>query len=132
MKKILLAFVLCFMAQMSFAQDFKSDTKKYMDMSGQFKIFEKLTSQLEENVPQEKKAEFNKELQSSLNLLMDKMAEMYMTEFTHQDIKELIKFYESPLGKKLSSKSGVLMEKGEKVGQEWAMGLQGLMMKYMQ
>ncbi|MEC4114380.1 DUF2059 domain-containing protein [Myroides pelagicus] len=132
MKKILLAFVLCFMTQMSFAQDFKSDTKKYMDMSGQFKIFEKLTSQLEENVPQEKKAEFNKELQSSLNLLMDKMAEMYMTEFTHQDIKELIKFYESPLGKKLSSKSGVLMEKGEKVGQEWAMGLQGLMMKYMQ
>lgn len=133
MKKVILTFVFVLVAQLGFAQDaFKTDTKKYMDMSGQMAIFESLTSEWENNVTDDKKADFRKELTASLSLLKDKMAEMYMTEFTHNDIKELIKFYESPIGKKLSSKNEVLMEKGEQVGQEWAVGLQGIMMKYMQ
>lgn len=133
MKKVILTFVFVLVAQLGFAQDaFKTDTKKYMDMSGQMAIFESLTSEWENNVADDKKADFRKELTASLSLLKDKMAEMYMTEFTHNDIKELIKFYESPIGKKLSSKNEVLMEKGEQVGQEWAVGLQGIMMKYMQ
>ncbi|MTG97035.1 MULTISPECIES: DUF2059 domain-containing protein [Myroides] len=132
MRKLLFTFVVIFASQVSFAQDFKTDTKKYMDMSGQLAIFEKLTSQLEENIPSDKRADFRKDLNASLNVLKDKMADLYMSEFTHQDVKDLIQFYETPLGKKLSTKSTILMEKGEKVGQEWAMGLQGIMMKYMQ
>jgi hypothetical protein len=36
------------------------------------------------------------------------------------------------LEKKLNEKSAILFEKGQQVGQEWAMGLQGVMMKYME
>lgn len=133
MKKILLSFVLVFVAQFAFAQGgFKEDTKKYMELSGQLKTFELLTKDLSNDVAEEKRADFNKELKGSLNLLLDKMADMYMTEFTHDDIKKLIEFYESPIGKKLSDKNEVLFEKGQEVGTEWAMGLQGIFMKYMQ
>ncbi|MDR0227637.1 MAG: DUF2059 domain-containing protein [Flavobacteriaceae bacterium] len=133
MKKILLSFVFIFIAQASFAQDaaFKKDFKKYLDLSGQMKPFEMLLTQLVERVPDEKKADFQKELKASVNLLGDKMAELYMTEFTHDDVKQMIKFYESPVGKKLNEKSDILLQKGEVLGEEWGMGLQGLMMKYM-
>lgn len=132
MRKVLLSFILVFVAQFTFAQEgFKADTKKYMELSGQLKTFELLTKDLANDVAEEKRADFNKELKGSLNLLLDKMADMYMTEFTHDDIKKLIQFYESPIGKKLSDKNEVLFEKGQEVGTEWAMGLQGIFMKYL-
>lgn len=131
MKKILLSFILILVAQASFAQDaFKKDFKKYLALSGQMKPFETLITQLTEKVAEEKRADFKKEITASVNLLGDKMAELYMTEFTHDDVKQMIKFYESPVGKKLNEKSGILLEKGELLGEEWGMGLQGLLMKY--
>lgn len=133
MKKVVLAFAMILVCQFSFAQEaFKNDTKKYMDLSGQMKTFELLTKEITLNVEESKRPEFEKELKASMLVLVDKMADMYMTEFTHDDVKKLIQFYESPIGKKLSDKSEVLFDKGQKVGEEWSVGLQGLMMKYMQ
>ncbi len=134
MKKLLFSVVFICIAQFSFAQDaaFKGDMKKFMELSGQMSTFELLTKDIVDNIPDAKKADFQKELKTSLNGLMDKMADMYMTEFTHADVKEFIKFYETPAGKKLSSKTNVLFEKGQAIGQEWGMGLQGIMMKYME
>ncbi|MCC9042814.1 DUF2059 domain-containing protein [Myroides sp. M-43] len=133
MKKIIFAFAMMLVCQFSFAQDaFKNDTKRYMDLSGQMKTFEMLTKEIVANVEETKRPDFEKELKASMVVLVDKMAEMYMTEFTHDDVKKLIAFYESPIGKKLSDKSEILFEKGQKVGEEWSVGLQGLMMKYMQ
>ena len=133
MKKLLLTFAVLFVAQVALAQDtFKADVVKYLQMSGQRATFEKLTSQYAQNVPAEKQADFKKELNASLDDLMSKMADLYMTEFTHEDIKAFIKFYETPAGKKLTAKSDVLYDKGQAVGQEWGMGFQGILMKYMQ
>jgi hypothetical protein len=91
-----------------------------------------LTKDLSSNIPETKRADFQKELDASINDLMSKMAEMYMTEFTHEDIKSLLKFYDSEVGKKLASKTEVLYAKGQQVGQDWGQGIQSLMMKYMQ
>ena len=116
-----------------FSQDaFKNDVVKFLEVSGASNGFKMVTKDLAANIPEAKKAEFQKELDASIKDLMGKMAEMYMTEFTHDDVKELLKFYESPVGKKLSNKTTVLYSKGQAVGQEWGMGLQTMMMKYMQ
>lgn len=133
MKKLLLLIMLV-ATQVTFAQDaaFKADVLKYLEMSGQRLTIEKLTEKFKENVAAEKQADFKKEMDASINDFMNKMADMYMTEFTHDDIKAAIKFYESPAGKKLSSKTGILYDKGQAIGQEWGMGLQGIIMKYMQ
>jgi hypothetical protein len=132
MKKIVLTFVMILICQFSFAQgDFKGDTKKYMELSGQMKTFQLLSKEIALDVEDNKRPDFEKELGATMLVLVDKMAEMYMTEFTHDDVKKLIQFYESPIGKKLSEKNDVLLEKGQKVAEEWLVGLQGLMMKYM-
>jgi hypothetical protein len=49
-----------------------------------------------------------------------------------RDIKEMIKFYESPVGKKIAKNAGPLFQKSSAAGQEWGMQLQGVLMKYMQ
>lgn len=133
MKKAVLTFALLLITTLSFSQDaFKKDVLKYLDVSGQSSTFKMITKDLSASIPEDKKAEFQKELDVSINDLMSKMADMYMVEFTHDEIKDLLKFYESPVGKKLSEKTAVLYTKGQAVGQEWGMGLQSLMMKYMQ
>jgi hypothetical protein len=43
----------------------------------------------------------------------------YEKYFTHADIKELIRFYESPIGKKLISVQPKIMQECMVAGQEW-------------
>lgn len=133
MKKTVLTFALLLIATIGFSQDaFKNDVVKFLEISGASNGFKMITKDLTANIPEAKKAEFQKELDASIKDLMGKMAEMYMTEFTHEDVKDILKFYESPIGKKLSNKTPVLYTKGQTVGQEWGMGLQTMMMKYME
>jgi len=134
MKKVLLTLALVLVAQLGIAQDptFKADVIKYLEISGQAKIFEIVTKDIAKTIPAEKQADFKKELDASIKDVVGKMADLYMVEFTHEDVKSAIKFYESPVGKKLTSKADVLYEKGQAIGQEWGMGLQSIVMKYMQ
>jgi uncharacterized protein len=50
--------------------------------------------------------------------LKDDMAKIYMAEFTEAELKELTKFYETPLGKKTIQKMPGLMAKGAEIGQK--------------
>lgn len=133
MKKLLLTLVVVLATQLTFAQDaFKKDVIKYLNLSGQRTTFEMFVKDLAVNVPAEKQADFKKELAVAIDDLMSKMADLYMKEFTHDDIKAAIAFCESPVGKKITSKSELLYTEGKEVGQEWGMSLQPLLMKYMQ
>lgn len=53
----------------------------------------------------------------SWELLKDQLAVLYAKEFTEKELKELIAFYNTPLGKKLNNKLPVLMQKGAELGQ---------------
>ncbi|MDM1046391.1 DUF2059 domain-containing protein [Myroides sp. 1354] len=134
MKKIVLVAAFMLAGHFGFAQDaaYKADAEKYLEVSGQMKTFDYLTEEIMQNIPEGKRAEFKKEFEVSLKDFKTKMAEIYMQEFTHGEIKELIKLYETPIGKKLYEKNKVLYDKGQIVGTEWGMGLQGMMMKYME
>jgi hypothetical protein len=50
--------------------------------------------------------------------MKDDMAKIYMTEFTEAELNDLIKFYQSPLGKKTIQKMPALMAKGAEMGQK--------------
>lgn len=133
MRKLLLTVVLVFVTATGFAQDaYKADAKKYVEVSGQAKIFELVTQDLVSSLPADKQQAFKKELTASLGDLMNKMAAVYMEEFTHDELKQMLAFYETPVGKKLSEKTVVLYQKGQQAGQEWGMGLQSIYMKYAQ
>jgi hypothetical protein len=83
-------------------------------------------------IPADKQAEFIKEFDATVPAYMDAVEAFYTTEYTHDEVKQMIKFYETPVGKKLTAKAGLMMEKTVEAGQKWSMALQGIMMKYMQ
>ncbi|ESU21062.1 hypothetical protein FEDK69T_26170 [Flavobacterium enshiense DK69] len=135
MRKLILTFALVLVANMGMAQandTFKKDVMKMIEVTGSANQMKVAKDQILKMVPKEKQAAFLVEFDATLPALYDKMAELFMQEYTQEDVKAILKFYESPIGKKMSQKSGVIAEKSMTLGQEWAMGLQGMMMKYMQ
>ncbi|MCO6161242.1 DUF2059 domain-containing protein [Flavobacterium sp. NRK F7] len=133
MKKILVTLVVVLAAQFASAQDaFKADVLKVLKASGSAAQMEIAKEQVMNNIPESKRAEFSKDFDASLPALYDKMAKVYMEVYTHNDIKKMLEFYNSPVGKKIAEKASELTKKNMAASQEWGMELQGMMMKYMQ
>ncbi|CAM4168888.1 MULTISPECIES: DUF2059 domain-containing protein [Flavobacterium] len=133
MKKLFLAVAIMLIAQLGMAQDaFKEDVLKVLKASGSAAQMELAKDQVMQSIPETKRVEFSKDFDASLPSLYDKMAKVYMETYTHAEIKEMLKFYNSPVGKKITEKSGELTKKNMVAGQEWGVELQGIMMKYMQ
>jgi uncharacterized protein len=134
MKKIILALAFVLTTQFTVAQDaaFKADVMKVIKMSGATAQMDSAKKQIMAMVPEAKQAEFSKDFEATMPAFYDKVAAIYMKEYTHADVKEMLKFYESPVGKKIADKAGIMFEQSMLAGQEWGAGLQELMMKYME
>ena len=133
MKKLILSVVVLLITQLAIAQDaFREDAIKVIKASGSAAQMEAAKDQIKAMIPEEKFAEFSKDFDASLPSLYEKMAKIYMETYTHDDVKAMLKFYDSPIGKKISSNAGELYKKSMAAGQEWGAELQGMMMKYME
>lgn len=75
--------------------------------------FEKVLPQ----VPQQVWDDFRKEINS--DDLLKLVAPSYDKYYTHDEIRELIQFYESPIGKKLVATMPLLMQENMQVGRQW-------------
>lgn len=128
-------FALVLVANLGMAQTneaFKKDVMKMIEVTGSQSQIKVAKDQILKMIPKEKQAAFLVEFDASLKPVYDKLADVYMQEYTHEDIKAILKFYETPVGKKMTEKAGSIAEKNMVASQEWAMGLQGMMAKYMQ
>ncbi|HUH51757.1 MAG TPA: DUF2059 domain-containing protein [Flavobacterium sp.] len=134
MKRFLTLLVVVATIQFGFSQDdsFKKDVLKFMEMSGATSPIKSVAEQIKTMVPEEQHEEFQKDFDATLPSLFSKIADAYMEEFTHKDIKQILAFYESEVGKKLSAKQGIMYDKAEQAGEHWGLDLQMVMMKYMQ
>lgn len=132
MKKLLVAAAFILMANFTFAQSdaFKADVKTLLEVSGGMTQIEVAKKQVIGMIPADKQEEFSKEFETSLTPIIEAQKNFYLTEFTHAEVKELIKFYQSPSGKKLADKLPKLTESTMPVIQQWSMELQGIIMKY--
>ena len=133
MKNIFYLITLLLSINLASAQDaaFKADVLKMITTSGANAQMEIAKKQILAMVPEDKKAGFLVEFDATMPSLYDKLADIYMKEYTHQDVKGMLAFYETPLGKKMSSKAGPIFEQTMAAAQEWGQILQGVMMKYM-
>ena len=52
--------------------------------------------------------------------ILEKVVPIYAEKFTHAEIRELLAFYASPIGKKINALMPELMAEGGRIGQEWA------------
>ena len=132
MKKLLLSIAFLLIAQITTAQDasFKADVLKLISISGADAQIKIVKPQILNMVPENKKENFSKEFDASIPNLLDKMANIYLEIYTHDDIKAMIVFYESPTGKKMKEKAAELGQKSMQAGMEWSQELQGLITKY--
>jgi len=132
MKKALLVLLLFVTATIQ-AQDtseFKKETIEFIKLTGSGAAFDNAIAQIGAMVSEANKEAYQKEANTTLDGLYDKLADLYMTEFTQSEIKELIAFYHTDLGKKLAVKQLSLTQKGMMLGQTWGMELQGIAQKY--
>jgi hypothetical protein len=131
MKKLLLSIAFLLIAQITIAQDasFKADVLKLISISGADAQIKIVKPQILNMIPENKKENFSKEFDASIPSLLDKMANIYMEIYTIDDIKAMIVFYESPVGKKMNEKAAELGQKSMQAGQEWSQELQGIIAK---
>ena len=132
MKKVILlvAFVIAFAVQAQDNAVFKNDAIELIKITGVDAAFEDAITQIGVKVADEKKEAYVKEAKGTLGVLYSSMANLYMKEFTHAEIKELIAFYSTDLGKKLSLKQSVIGQKSISIGQHWGFDVQGIAQKY--
>lgn len=134
MKKLLFAVAFVFAANVAVAQApaAKADAKKLLQLSGANSQMEMAKKQVSGMVPAAKKDAFLKDFDELLKPYFEKQEQFYLTEFTADELKQLVKFYESPLGKKLTEKNLKLSEQNMADSQETMVKMQEIMMKYMQ
>ena len=134
MKKILFVGVFALATSGMFAQssDFKKDVLEYLEITGgtssQLKMMEAQFSQF---IKEEDMKDLLKEIEKELPALNDQIADLYMKSYTHEEIKEILKFYKSPIGKKLSSKTVEIQPEMLEISQKWGISLQPILMKYL-
>ena len=110
--------------------DYKQETIEFIKLTGSGDAFDSAIEQLGATVSQATKEAYKKEAKATLENLYSKMADLYMSEFTRDEIKELVAFYHSDLGKKLAEKQLSLSQKGMMLGQNWGMEIQSIAQKY--
>ncbi|RED48917.1 DUF2059 domain-containing protein [Seonamhaeicola aphaedonensis] len=132
MKKTILVFALIFtlFLQAQDSEDFKIETIEFIKLTGSGAAFENAIDQLGMMVSETNKEAYLKEAEATLGGIYNKIAELYMEEFTKEEIKELTAFYNTDLGKKLAEKQLGLAQKSMMAGQTWGMEVQAIAQKY--
>lgn len=132
MKKLIyaIAFVCTLSIQAQDHSEFKTQTIEFIKLTGTADAFDNAISQIGAMVPTDKKEAYTKEAKGTLGDLYSQLADLYMKEFTEKEIKELVAFYNTDLGKKLASKQTQLTQSGMAIGQTWGMELSQIAGKY--
>ncbi len=118
------------------SQSKHEDTKKLMQAVGTAELLQDMLDQsieqqvtsvrrLRPDVPAQFWTEFGGEMKKEINPqeLMDMIVPIYDKHFSHQEIRQLIAFYQSPLGKKISATLPEIQRESLEAGQEWGLHL---------
>jgi uncharacterized protein len=83
-----------------------------------FPLIRQSAKQVPESVWQEIEKEFSTDI--STGKFIDRIIPAYSRHFSEEEIAELIKFYESPIGKKMASVLPQLASESMQIGMQWA------------
>lgn len=133
MKKIILSvFIVVAFASFSSAQsseEYSNALKKMFSSAGMEKTYESSIKQMFQmfkmqykNVDENTWDKFEKEFQVAAKKdLINLLIPVYEKHLTLKDIKEITKFYQTPVGKKFASKTPLITKESMQVGQKWGM-----------
>jgi hypothetical protein len=132
MKKLLLAFVFVLVSQIGFAQEnaSKEDVSAVIEKSGNSGQMSAARTQMLTMIPQDKHAAFLVDFDILMKKVNDATVEIYMQEYSKEDVKAMLAFYNSPVGKKMAEKSEKIANKSQESMASLQGEIQALMMKY--
>jgi uncharacterized protein len=128
MKRIGAVSVIIMVFCMSLFADKNADIHTLLDLSGSGKIGIQMIDQMMQSfktsfpsVPAAFWEEFRSEVKE--DELVELIVPVYDKHFSHDEIKKLISFYKSPIGKKLVSKQSLIVSESYAIGQTWGQKL---------
>lgn len=129
----LLALALPLHAQEGDAKE--QDIRKLMELTGATRLAEQIMDQMIAALDQEGTGKgfwdgFRAEIDTQE--LLRKTIPIYDRHFTHDEIKGLIAFYQTPLGAKVVEKMPAVAQESMEVGMEWGQELAGKVLKKME
>jgi hypothetical protein len=132
MKKLLLAFAFVLVSQIGFAQEnaSKEDVSELIEKSGNSGQMSAARTQMLTMIPQDKHVAFLVDFDILMKKVNDATVDIYMQEYSKEDIKAMLAFYNSPVGKKMAEKSEKIANKSQESMASLQGEIQALMMKY--
>jgi hypothetical protein len=111
------------------ADSYKVTLKKMLEVAGTEATFKVAIKQMFEmfkqqktNVPDSFWVDFEKEFSTaSMDDLVDMLSPIYQKHISEADLKKIIEFYQTPVGKKYAEKTPLIMQESMQVGQQWGM-----------
>ena len=104
----------------------QQDIRKLMELTGAAKVGQQIAAQMipmfkqsNPQVPQKFWDDVMKEFDAKS--MIDLVVPIYDRHLTHDDVKGLIVFYQSPLGRKMTSVMPQIAQESMQVGQQWGM-----------
>lgn len=130
MKKLLLATMLCLIGVSVFSQNSgkTAQIRKLLELSGSGKIgvmmMDNLLPALKGMAP-EAPEEFWIEIQKEVHPedIVELIVPIYDKYYTEEDVRQLIVFYESPVGRKMVEQMPAVMQESMQVGEVWGRGI---------
>lgn len=149
MKKLILTFGIVLVSQFGFAQTnstkpaaeiaaapvddaFKKEVEKVIERSGASGQLASAKKQILGMIAEDKHAAFLVEFDALTAKVSESTVKIYMEEYTKEDIKAMLAFYDSPVGKKMAEKAEVIATKSQEEMMSLQGDMQALVMKYMQ
>jgi hypothetical protein len=128
---MLIGFLLTVYCSKAQTSDYDNDLVKLLQVNGSTEtynmVYDQVKTQLQmmkPGVPDSIWSNLKREVYDvEIIELTKQMVPLYKKHFTHADVKELISFYESPLGKKLITETALLGKETMQIGQSWGMNL---------
>jgi uncharacterized protein len=106
----------------------RQDIRRLLEVTGSAQLGQQILGQMMEtfkkaspDVPESFWNEMMKEFDSAT--MIDLIVPVYEKHLTHEDVKGLIAFYESPLGRKVTSVLPVIAQESMQAGQQWGMDI---------
>lgn len=123
-------------AEASEAKSKTEDIRRLMVLTGTAGVMERMIGPLMESqegamkkmrpdIPEEFWVELNKQLKQEFHVqeLVDLLIPIYEKYYTHDDVRQLIAFYESPIGKKSIAVLPQIQAESMAAGREWGRAL---------
>jgi len=114
----------------------EQDIRKLLDVTGAGRMGEMMMDQVMQQIVSSNPdmADFVQELRSEMDIdeLIESIIPIYAKYFTHEDIKGLVKFWQSPLGQRFIEAQPQVMMDSMQVGQQWGMKLGQKVMRRIQ